>query len=301
MIYTLTLNPSIDYIIHLKKFQEGITNRATSEEYYIGGKGINVSLILAELGIQSTALGFIAGFTGEKIEAELQNQNIQTDFIRLKHGISRINLKLKSESETEINAQGPHIEDTEFKKLFEKISQITNGDTLVLAGSIPKSVSENIYETILKNIKHKNIRIILDTTGKALLNSLKYKPFLIKPNLQELSELFSVTLQNSQDIEPYARQLIKMGAQNVLISLGGNGAVLFAQNGHTYRYGVLKEKVLNTVGAGDSMIAGFIAGFEKTGDFLYALKSGTACGNATAFSPGLASKEKIDEIFRKLD
>ena len=300
MIYTLTLNPSIDYIVHLNKFVSGITNRTTSEEYYIGGKGINVSCILSELGIKSTALGFTAGFTGDAIEKGLQEQGICAEFIRLKNGISRINIKVKADKESEINCQGPHIEQDEFEKLLSLTDEIKDGDTIVLAGSIPKTVADDTYERILKRLKDKNIRIVVDATTKLLVNCLKYKPFLIKPNKQEISEIFSAKIESEEDIKSYAKELRKMGARNVIVSLGGEGAILFAENGNIYKAGIVKDKVRNTVGSGDSMVAGFIAGYEKTGDYAYALKLGTACGNATAFSSGLAKREKIDEVFLKI-
>ena len=300
MIYTLTLNPSIDYVVHLDEFVSGITNRTTSEEYYIGGKGINVSCILSELGIKSTALGFTAGFTGNAIEKGLREQGICADFIRLRNGISRINIKVKADKESEINCQGPHIEQDEFERLLSMTDGIQDGDTIVLAGSIPKTVADNTYERILERLKDKNIRIVVDATKKLLVNCLKYKPFLIKPNKQEISEMFSAKVESAEEIKIYAGKLMEMGARNVIVSLGGEGAVLFAEDGNTYQTGVVKDKVLSTVGSGDSMVAGFIAGYEKTGDYSYALKLGTACGNATAFSSGLAKKEKIDEVLAKI-
>ena len=300
MIYTLTLNPSIDYVVHLDSFISGITNRTTSEEYYIGGKGINVSCILSELSVENTALGFTAGFTGEAIEKGLKEKGIRSDFIRLKEGISRINIKVKADKESEINCQGPHITDEEFDRLLAKIDMISDGDTIVLAGSIPKTVSDDAYEIILRRLKEKNVRIVVDATKKLLLNCLSYKPFLIKPNRQELSEIFGREVNDEKDIAECAGELMKQGARNVIVSLGGEGAVLFAEDGKTYHCGVVKEKVLNTVGSGDSMVAGFIAGYEKSGDYAYALRLGAACGNATAFSDGLATKEKISEIFERL-
>ncbi len=300
MIYTLTLNPSIDYIVHLDRFVSGITNRTTSEEYYIGGKGINVSSILAQLGIESTALGFIAGFTGDAIEKGMRDLGICADFIRLNEGISRINIKLKADEESEINGQGPHISEEELERLINKTSVIKDGDMIVLAGSIPKTVSDDTYERILGCLRGKQVKIVVDATKKLLLNCLSYKPFLIKPNRQELSEIFGTAVDNEQETEKCARELIKQGARNVIVSLGGDGAVLFAEDGNTYHSGTVKEKVISTVGSGDSMVAGFIAGYEQTGDYGYALKLGTACGNATAFSPGLASREKIMEILDRL-
>lgn len=299
MIYTLTLNPSVDYIVHLDSFKSGITNRTTSEEYYIGGKGINVSCILAQLGIKSTALGFTAGFTGDAIENGLKEQGICSDFIKLDNGISRINIKIKADKESEINGQGPLIKEKDLACLISKTQKIKDGDTIVLAGSIPKTAPDDTYERILRNLNGKKVRIIVDTAGKLLFSCLAFRPFLIKPNLQELSELFGISDPGKHEIERCARTLIEMGAVNVIVSLGGDGAVLFAENGKTYRTGTLKQKVLNTVGAGDSMIAGFIAGYMQTGDYGYALKLGTACGNATAFSPGLADIKKIEDVLKK--
>ncbi len=299
MIYTVTLNPSIDYILKLDNLRTGITNRTNGEEYYFGGKGINVSCVLAELGFESTAFGFVAGFTGDAIENGIRNDRILTDFIKLKSGISRINIKIKAENETEINCQGPHIEDSELDRLLCKMDRISDGDTIVIAGSVPNTMPEDIYERILERLGDKKVKVVVDATKKLLLNSLKYKPFLIKPNKQELSEIFSVEIENEEDIEKYALKLQEMGAQNVLISLGPDGAMLIDENGMKYKEGVLEGEVINTVGSGDSMVAGFIAGYEKKKDYLYALKLGSTCGNATAFLSGLATKEKIEELFGK--
>ena len=301
MIYTITLNPSIDYIVRLDKLVTGITNRTSSEEYYYGGKGINVSLVLAELGLDSTAFGFVAGFTGKAIENGIRNDHIITDFIKLKEGISRINIKIKAGEETEINGQGPHITEQELERLLQKIDRLSNGDTLVLAGSIPNTMPDDVYERMMERIRFKSVRIVVDATKKLLVNSLKYKPFLIKPNRQELSEIFDVEVKTEDDIERYAKELQKLGARNVLISLGGEGALLIDENGKKYKAGVMKEKVLNTVGSGDSMVAGFVAGYEKSGDYAYALKLGSVCGNATAFLPGLATKEKIEDLLERFD
>lgn len=301
MIYTVTLNPSIDYVVRLDKLTSGITNRTTSEEYYFGGKGINVSCVLAELGLDSTAYGFVAGFTGEAIEKGIRNDRIITDFIKLKHGISRINIKIKAGEETEINCQGPHIDDSELERLLQKIDRISSGDTLILAGSIPNTMPDDVYERMLERISRKKVNIVVDATKKLLVNSLKYKPFLIKPNRQELSEIFDAEVKTEDDIEKYAKELQKLGARNVLISLGGEGAMLIDENGGKYKAGVLKEKVINTVGSGDSMVAGFVAGYEKTQSYPYALKLGSVCGNATAFLSGLATREKIDELLKKFE
>ncbi|WP_407725206.1 1-phosphofructokinase [Ruminococcus sp. JL13D9] len=301
MIFTVTLNPSIDYVVRLDKLTNGITNRTTSEEYYFGGKGINVSCVLAELGLDSTAYGFVAGFTGEAIEKGIRNDRIITDFIKLKHGISRINIKIKAGVETEINCQGPHIDDSELERLLQKIDRIANGDTLVIAGSIPNTMPDDVYERMLERISRKDVKIVVDATKQLLVNSLKYKPFLIKPNRQELSEIFGTEVKTEEDIEKYAKELQKMGAKNVLISLGGEGAMLIDENGEKHKAGVLKEKVINTVGSGDSMVAGFVAGYEKEHSYPYALKLGSVCGNATAFLSGLATREKIDELLVKFE
>lgn len=301
MIYTVTLNPSIDYVVRLDSLVTGITNRTTSEEYYFGGKGINVSCVLAELDLESTAFGFVAGFTGEAIEKGIRNDKIITDFIKLEKGISRINIKIKAGEETEINCQGPHIEENELLRLLNKVDRINDGDTLVIAGNVPNTMPDDVYERILERIKNKKVRIVVDATKKLLLNSLKYKPFLIKPNRQELSEIFETEVRTEADIEKYAKELQKLGAQNVLISLGGDGAMLIDEFGEKHKQGVLKEKVINTVGSGDSMVAGFIAGYEKEHSYPYALKLGSACGNATAFLSGLATKEKINELLKKFN
>lgn len=301
MIYTVTLNPSIDYVVRLESLVTGITNRTTSEEYYFGGKGINVSCVLAELDFESTAFGFVAGFTGDAIEKGIRNDKIITDFIKLEKGISRINIKIKAGEETEINCQGPHIEESELERLLNKVDRIKDGDTLVIAGNVPNTMPDDVYERILERIKGKKVRIVVDATKKLLLNSLKYKPFLIKPNRQELSEIFETEVSTEADIEKYAKELQKMGAQNVLISLGGDGALLIDEFGEKHKQGVLKEKVINTVGSGDSMVAGFIAGYEKEHSYPYALKLGSACGNATAFLSGLATKEKINELLKKFN
>ena len=296
MIYTVTLNPSIDYIVRLDELKTGITNRTTSEEYYIGGKGINVSCVLAELGIKSTALGFVAGFTGEAIEKGLKNPKITADFISLKSGISRINIKIKAGEETEINCQGPHIDEDELLNLFDKIDNIQSGDTLILAGNIPNTLPDDVYVRIIERLRGKNVQLVIDATKKLLVNSLKYKPFLIKPNRQELSEIFETTVRTENDAVKYAQELQKMGARNVLVSLGGDGALLVDEYGKLHKEGVVKGKVLNTVGSGDSMVAGFVAGWIEKDDYASALRLGSACGNATAFLNGLATREKIEEL-----
>ena len=300
MIYTVTLNPSIDYIVRLGDLKPGVTNRSDSDEYYVGGKGINISCVLAELGINSTALGFTAGFTGEAIENGIKNSRVTTDFIRLDSGFSRINIKIKAGGETEINGQGPDISGEKFDALMHKLGHIQNGDTLILAGSIPNTMPDDTYERMLEKTKDKDIRIIVDATKKLLVNSLKYKPFLIKPNRQELSEIFGVDVKTEEDTEKFAKELQKLGAKNVLVSLGGEGAVLIDEFGNKHKAGALKQQAINTVGSGDSMVAGFVAGYEKEKSYPYALKLGSVCGNATALLPGLATKAKIDELLKLL-
>jgi len=299
MVYTVTFNPAIDYVVHTEEMKLGATNRSEREEMYFGGKGINVSIVLRELGIDSKALGFTAGFTGEAIEKGLADVGIDTDFVRLETGNSRINVKIKASEETELNGQGPDIDDKAISVLFEKLDRLSNGDTLVLAGSIPSSLPSDIYERILERLSGRNIRAVVDATKDLLLNVLKYKPFLIKPNNHELGEMFGVTLNSDEEIETYARKLQEMGAVNVLISMAGDGAMLIDEYGKMHRCGVCKGVVKNSVGAGDSMVAGFIAGVIK-GDYEYALKLGTAAGGATAFSDGLATKEEITELVKTL-
>ena len=296
MVYTVTFNPAIDYVVHMDEMTVGSVNRAKSEKIYFGGKGINVSIVLKELGIPSKALGFVAGFTGVAIEQGIAEKGIETDFAHLDNGFSRINVKIKSGSETELNGQGPAIDNRALGELFQKLDNLSDGDTIVLAGSIPDSMPSDSYEKILEHLSGKKIRTVVDATKNLLMNVLKYKPFLIKPNNHELGEMFGVELKTNEEIEEYARRLKDMGARNVLVSMAGDGALLLDENGATHTCGVCKGTVKNSVGAGDSMVAGFIAGSEK-GDYEYALKLGTAAGGATAFSDGLAQRE---EIFRLL-
>ena len=299
MVYTVTFNPAIDYIVHTEEMKLGETNRSEHEEMYFGGKGINVSIVLRELGIASKALGFTAGFTGEAIEKGLIDMGIDTDFVRLDSGNSRINVKIKAAEETELNGQGPHIDDKAISALYEKLDNLTDGDTLILAGSIPSSLPSDIYQRILERLSSRKIKAVVDATKDLLLNVLQYKPFLVKPNNHELGEMFGVTLKTDEEIEKYARKLKDMGAVNVLISMAGDGAILIDEFGKMHRCGVCKGTVKNSVGAGDSMVAGFTAG-SLQGDYEYALKLGTAAGGATAFSDGLATKEKIAELLETL-
>lgn len=300
MIYTLTVNPAIDYTVTVEDFTLGKVNRTVSEEIFIGGKGINVSLMLNNLGVESTALGFAAGFTGEAIVNSLQKLGIKTDFVMLENGASRINIKLKSKPETEINGQGPHITADKLNELFSRIDILSEGDMLVLAGSVPNTLPSDIYQQIMKRLCKKNIRFVVDATGELLKNCLQYKPFLIKPNNFELSEIIGKQLVSDEQIADGARQLQNMGARNVLVSMAANGALLLTENGDVHRMGIVKGKTVNSVGAGDSMVAGFLAGYIETGDYEYALKLGTAAGGATALSPWLGESDMIFELIKKL-
>lgn len=300
MIYTVTFNPAIDYVIQVPELRISEVNRSTYEEVYFGGKGINVSTVLKNLDIDSVALGFVAGFTGDAIDSGLKEQGVVTDFIKLEDGITRINVKIKSDKETEINGQGPTITQTALDALFRKIDKIATGDTLVLAGSIPSTMPDDIYEKIMARVAEKKLNIVVDATKDLLKNVLKYYPFLIKPNKHELGEMFGVQLRTDEEVAYYAKSLQKMGAQNVLISMGGEGAILLDAKGKFHKIGVPKGKLVNSVGAGDSMVAGFIAGYQKWGDYDMALKLGTAAGSATAFSKGLGSGEYIKQIMTEL-
>ncbi len=295
MIYTVTLNPAIDYVINLEELKIGEILSSKREGIYFGGKGINVSLVLKELGVKSVALGFVAGFTGEAINKFLNKSKIKTDFITLKEGNSRINVKLRSGIETDINCDGPKIAESDIKELLKRLKRIKKGDTVVLTGSVPSWVRGGIYADIMEMLTCKGVRFLVDARGEALLNTLKHKPFLIKPNVEELSEVFSVKINKDNALE-YAERLQKMGALNVLVSLGKEGALLLSQDKKVYFAEAKNGKTVNTVGAGDSMVAGFLAGLIKTNNLEYALKLGTACGGATAFSEGLAAKEKIEEL-----
>ncbi len=300
MIYTVTFNPAIDYVMRLKAFNAGEVNRSDSEEIYFGGKGINVSVILKELGFKSAALGFLAGFTGEAIEKGVEAQGIKADFVKLKGGNSRINVKIKAECETDLNGQGPAIDDSAIEELFEKLDRLESGDVLVLAGSIPNTLPENIYERILERLSGRGIHFVVDATRDLLVNVLKYKPFLIKPNNYELGEIFGIELKTNDDIIKYAKELQKMGAVNVLVSMAGDGSILVDENGEVHVMGVPKGNVLNSVGAGDSMVAGFVAGYMSKRDYEYALKLGTASGSATAFSAGLAERKEIEKLMNSV-
>lgn len=300
MIYTVTFNPSIDYVVQLDNLIAGSINRTKSEEVYFGGKGINVSLMLNKLGIPSVAMGFSAGFTGDAIVNSLKKENITADFIRLPEGCSRINIKIKSAEETAINAQGPHIPKTALSMLIDKLKQLASKDILVLSGSIPSALPEDTYEKILCELANKGIYFVIDATGKLLENSLKYKPFLIKPNKEELEEIFKTKFNCIEDTILHAKLLHDKGAKNVLVSLAGEGAVLIDNSGSTHKIGVPSGELKNSVGAGDSMVAGFLAGYMEKSDPEYALKLGTACGSATAFSYGLGEKSLIMQLLNTL-
>lgn len=299
MVYTVTFNPAIDYVVRLDELKTGGINRCRSEKMFYGGKGINVSIVLAELGIRSKALGFIAGFTGKAIRDGVSSMGIETDFVELENGCSRINVKIKSGEETEINGQGPQIPEKAINELYEKLDVLQDGDILVLAGSIPDTLPVDIYEKILARLSGRKIKTVVDATKDLLLNVLKYEPFLIKPNDRELGDMFGAALKTDEEIISYAKKLREMGAVNVLISMAGNGAILVDGRGEVHRCGVCKGTVKNSVGAGDSMVAGFIAGSEN-GDYEYALKLGTAAGGATAFSDELAKKDEIFELLKQL-
>ena len=300
MIYTVTFNPALDYVMKVEKLRYDDINRTYGEELNYGGKGINVSAVLSTLGVENVALGFKAGFTGEKLEEMLRQDGIKTDFISLAKGNTRINVKIKSDTELDINACGPEISGEEVEKLFEKIASLKQGDVLVLAGSVPKELPSDIYEQILAKTSENGVEAVVDSTGELLLNVLKYKPFLIKPNNFELGDLFGVKIKNEEEIIRYAKELQKMGARNVLVSRGKDGALLIDENQNTYSIGIIPGKPLNSVGCGDSMVAGFGAGYLEKHDYAYALKLGSACSNATAFSYSLANAQGIRDAFEKL-
>lgn len=297
MIYTVTLNPSIDHIIEMNELQEGIVNKVNIENFYAGGKGINVSKILKEHGVENIALGFISGFTGEFIKNNLEQCGIKNDFINVLNGYSRINMKIKTnENETEINGLGPSISSSNIKDLFNQLEKLSSNDILVLAGSIPPSLSDNFYEEIMKQLSTKNVKIIVDARNNLLLNVLKYRPFLIKPNHHEISEIFKKEIKTIDELIFHGNKLKEMGAQNVLISMGGDGAILITESNEIYRSNIPKGTLKNSVGSGDSMVGGFITGYLKTNDYKEALKLGAASGSATAYSDDLAKISFINEL-----
>lgn len=300
MVYTITFNPALDYIMSVPDLSEGEVNRTAAEKIMAGGKGINVSIVLNNIGIENTALGFISGFTGREIEHILKNMGCKTDFICLDGGFSRINVKIKAGRETEINGQGPDISDSAVKELYRKLDKLKDGDTLVLAGSIPNSLSDSIYCEIMEYLKDKNLNIAVDAAKDLLVNVLKYKPFLVKPNNYELGEIFGKKLETKESVIPYAKKMQEMGARNVLVSMAGEGAVFIGDDGQETVSEAPVGKVVNSTGAGDSMVAGFLAGYIEKKDYEYAFKMGLAAGSASAFSENLATKEEVLKIYKTI-
>ncbi len=300
MIYTVTFNPSLDYIVSVEDFQLGKTNRTRAEQMLPGGKGINVSTVLQNLGIENVALGFAAGFTGEELLRKMKAIGFHCDFITLEEGCSRINIKMKDFDGTEINGKGPVISQEAVAQLMAKLDRLGEGDTLILAGSIPTSMPDSIYRDILAALSGRGIQFVVDATKDLLLNVLKYRPFLIKPNNHELGEIFGVTLTTREDVIPYAKKLQEKGARNVLVSMAGQGAVLAAENGEVHMQPAPKGVLVNAVGAGDSMVAGFVAGWTQKQDFLHAFRMGVSAGSASAFSDLLATREEIEQVYQSI-
>lgn len=298
MIYTVTFNPSLDYIVRVKGFKAGQINRTYYENILPGGKGINVSIVLSNLGHDSTALGFMAGFTGQDIEDLMKNFGCGTDFIEVKEGFSRINVKMKSDEETEINGQGPRITEEDIQKLYEKLDALKEGDILIISGSVPNTLPGDMYERIMQRLDGKGIRIIVDAERDLLTKVLKYHPWLIKPNNHELGAIYDVELKTQDEVIPYAQKLQDAGAQNVLISMAGEGAVFISESGEAFKSPAPKGKLVNSVGAGDSMVAGFVAGYLETQDFHKAFRMGLATGSASAFSPDLATRPEVEALLK---
>lgn len=299
MIYTLTVNPSIDYIVAVEDFKLGLTNRTSAEKLLPGGKGINVSQVLKNLGVENTALGFVAGFTGDALVRELERRGIKQEFIHIKNGMTRINVKLTSIDGTEINGQGPDISKEDMESLFLRLDQLEDGDVLFLAGSIPGSLPSDLYQKIMVRLEKKDILFVVDATRELLTNVLEYHPFLIKPNNHELGEIFGVELRTRESVVPYAKKLQEMGARNVLVSMAGEGSVLVAEDGSIVSHEAPKGVLVNGVGAGDSMVAGFMAGYMKTKDYAYAYRMGASAGSASAFSEDLATEQEIKKVMRE--
>ena len=298
MIYTVKFNPSLDYIVNVPGFTCGRVNRTREEKIFPGGKGINVSMVLKNLGYENTALGFYAGFTGNELQRLVEEKGICADFIPVAEGMSRINVKIRGDEESEINGQGPAILDDDIEKLYEKLERLRDGDILVMAGSIPDVMPQTIYMDIMKYLADRNLKIVVDATKDLLVNVLQYHPFLIKPNNHELGEIFGVTLKERSEVIPYAKKLQKMGAKNVLISMAGDGAVLIAEDGNIYESEAPKGKVVNSVGAGDSMVAGFLAGYLQSGSYQDAFHMGVCTGSASAFSEELATKAEVEQLLK---
>lgn len=300
MIYTITWNPSIDYIVSVKEFGVGEVNRAVSESMFPGGKGLNVSMVLKNMGVDNTALGFIAGFTGKEIERQVKQAGVRSELIHVPCGCSRINLKLKSNQETEINGCGPEIKEKEIKELYQKLGQLKEGDILVLAGNIPNSMPMDSYKKIIKPLAGKGILFVIDAEKELLSQTLEFQPFLVKPNQYELGGLFHVECRTKQEVTIYAQKVREMGARNVLVSMASEGAILLTEEGNIYYMPAPKGEVKNSVGAGDSMVAGFLAGWVEKKDYFYALKKAVSAGSATAFSEWLATKEEIEKILGQI-
>ncbi len=300
MIYTVTFNPSLDYIVSINDFELGKTNRTTYEQMLVGGKGINVSTVLKNLGIENEALGFIAGFTGKEIERMAKENGLNCNFITLDNGFSRINVKMKDFDGTEINGIGPVICEEALEQLMVQLRNLKKGDMLILAGSIPNSISHSIYHDIMAELTPNGVEFVVDATKDLLLNVLEYHPFLIKPNNHELGEIFGVELKTKESVIPYAKKLQEMGARNVLVSMAGEGAVLLDEKGQIFMLPAPKGTLVNAVGAGDSMVAGFIAGWMESKNSYHAFKMGVACGSASAFSELLATKEEIQKVYNTI-
>lgn len=300
MIYTVTFNPSLDYIVTVPHFTCGMVNRTSEEKIFPGGKGINVSMVLKNLGLENTALGFYAGFTGNELERLIREKGIRADFIPVKEGMTRINVKMRSDEESEINGQGPAISEADIKTLYEKLDRLSDGDVLVMAGSIPDVMPQTIYMDIMKYLADKDLKIVVDATKDLLVNVLQYHPFLIKPNNHELGEIFGVNLSTKESVVPYAKKLQEKGARNVLISMAGEGAVLVSEDKSVFMAEAPKGTLINGVGAGDSMVAGFLAGWMKSHDYKEAFRMGVACGSASAFSEYLADNEMIEKVYNQV-
>jgi 1-phosphofructokinase len=300
MVYTLTLNPALDYVLKLDGIKTDDINRASDAEIYYGGKGINVSAVLTRLGIENKALGFAAGITGAELERMLKAEGINCDFVFLESGNTRINVKIKAQQEIDINANGAPIGKSDIEKLFEKLDCVQDGDFVVLAGSVPENMPNDIYESIMQRLSGRGANFVVDATGDLLKNALKFRPFLIKPNHIELGDLFSAKAESDEEIERLGKELQSLGARNVLVSRAEKGAVLLDENGKISKTENAKGKLINSVGCGDSMLAGFLAGYIQSGDFKTALKLGTACGNATAYSDGLCQKADAEKLYNEL-
>ena len=300
MFYTVTLNPALDYILQVDDFGIGKINRTKTEKILPGGKGLNVSMVLKNLEIDTVAIGFIAGFTGDELRKQMEQKGVKTEFIKVQNGITRINVKISSNQETALNGIGPDIDEKDIEELLQKINEITSDDLVILSGNIPKSIPKNFYQIICDILEKNNVTFVVDATRELLIDVLKYKPFLIKPNKEELEETFKVKITTKDELVTYAKKLQDMGAQNVLISLGGDGAMLLNKEDKVYYSKAPKGKVINTVGAGDSMVAGFLAGYKKTKDYEQAFKMGIATGSASAFSMDLATAKEVEDLLKDI-